>query len=301
MPRNGSDFDFIDLMSLVSVVLPSFKMGPYIPSALESIAAQTHGEWEILLVDDCGPEDGTRGALEAFAKRHPERRIEYIRHEVNRGVSGARNTGIEHSKGEFVICLDPDDLWSPGFLAAHLASFRKFPNAGVSYSFPELIDAKGNPLGSWDVPSSYVERFPDSLFARNYLNPSATIVRREAAGDQLYFDLSREVHEDWDLWVRLVFRGVEFAFTPEAVNYYRRHDSASSKDVELFRVRTIGLMQKHASQPRLIAAVAGTLYDQQRELAAKEYELQGLKMLYEQSLSRRLRSSLKNLLGERAN
>ena len=55
---------------LVSVILPSYGMGKFIRQALESIGSQTHANWEVILIDDCGPEDGTREALQELSLIH---------------------------------------------------------------------------------------------------------------------------------------------------------------------------------------------------------------------------------------
>ena len=70
---------------LVSVIIPCYKMGGYIAEALESIGKQTYENWEVIAVDDCGPEDGTREIVESFAADQPQHRVEYIRHKENGG------------------------------------------------------------------------------------------------------------------------------------------------------------------------------------------------------------------------
>ena len=71
---------------LVSIIIPSYKMGRYIGEALESVGKQTYENWEVIAVDDCGPEDGTKEIIESFAACHPQHRIEFIRHQKNGGV-----------------------------------------------------------------------------------------------------------------------------------------------------------------------------------------------------------------------
>jgi glycosyltransferase involved in cell wall biosynthesis len=68
------------------VILPCYKTGQFIGEALESVGVQTYTNWEVIAVDDCGPEDGTRGAVEAFAAKFPDHRILYHRHKLNAGA-----------------------------------------------------------------------------------------------------------------------------------------------------------------------------------------------------------------------
>ena len=74
-------------------------MGRFIGDALNSVSKQTYDNWEVIVVDDCGPEDGTREVVDSFAEMHGQHRIEYITHAKNLGVSAARNSGIDVAKG----------------------------------------------------------------------------------------------------------------------------------------------------------------------------------------------------------
>ena len=109
-------------------------MGRYVGEALESVGSQTYSDWEVIVVDDAGPEDGTREAVADFARRFPDHRVEFVRHEVNRGVSAARNTALRHARGKFVAFLDPDDFWLPEKLLKQLRTFESDRNMAICYS-----------------------------------------------------------------------------------------------------------------------------------------------------------------------
>src|SRR5215831_13863239 len=104
------------LQPLVSVIIPSYKMGAYIGEALQSVGGQSYRRWEVVVVDDCGPDDGTYDVIKAFRTSFPDHRVECVRHPTNRGVSAARNTAIAAAEGEFLAFLDPDDSWFPDHL-----------------------------------------------------------------------------------------------------------------------------------------------------------------------------------------
>jgi len=86
---------------LVSIILPSYKMGSYVSRALESIGKQTYTNWEVLLVDDCGPEDGTHNAVLEFQSNYPANRVQYIRNSENFGIGNSRNIAIAESRVNF--------------------------------------------------------------------------------------------------------------------------------------------------------------------------------------------------------
>ena len=91
--------------ALVSVIMPAYKMGQFIGEALDSVGARTYPHWEVIVLDDAGPEDGMRAAVEAFAAKHADRRVEYIRHETNQDVSAARNTAMSAAEGSVLAFL----------------------------------------------------------------------------------------------------------------------------------------------------------------------------------------------------
>ena len=98
----------------VSVIVPIYEVEAYIEACLESLAAQDHGDLEIFLVDDCGKDR----SIERAERFLDDPRFRLLRHEHNRGLSAARNTGIEAAGGELVCFVDSDDIVAPGFVSA---------------------------------------------------------------------------------------------------------------------------------------------------------------------------------------
>src|SRR5262245_33392805 len=106
---------------LVSVVTNFLNAAPYLRESIDSVIAQSHAGWELLLVDD-GSDDGSTGIARRAAGRDPAR-CRFLEHpgHQNRGASAARNLGIAHARGEFVAFLDADDVWLPDRLARSVA------------------------------------------------------------------------------------------------------------------------------------------------------------------------------------
>jgi len=149
---------------LVSVIVPTFNRAYCVGRAIDSVCAQTHAHWELLLVDD-GSTDNTAELIAARYSHDP--RIRYI-YQQNAGVSAARNAGIRASQGEYVAFLDSDDVWRPWKLAVQLACFRRFPEAGMVWTDFEAVDASGNVVATRYLRKMYAAyRFfpsPDDLF-----------------------------------------------------------------------------------------------------------------------------------------
>ena len=107
-------------MPSVSVIIPTYNYGRFIERAVNSVLSQSYQDYEIIIIDD-GSTDDTKNRV--VVKYHDERII-YIRHDMNRGPSAARNTGIKSSKGEFIAFLDSDDEWEPDKLYHQINLFR---------------------------------------------------------------------------------------------------------------------------------------------------------------------------------
>jgi len=214
--------------ALVSVLVPSFKSGQFIGEALESVGAQTYPHWEVIIVDDAGPEDGTRATVEAFAAKHHDHRVEYIRHETNQGVSVARRTAFEAARGEYIAFLDADDAFLSEKLAKHLAVLGKNPDAVLVHG--PVVEVGDWPRGeqgpaTWFRPSNQSMRYDArryDLASRNHICNSTVVARRSAMraedfAHRMYFQF-----EDAFLWLGLADRG-EFCYEDEALTAYRYH------------------------------------------------------------------------------
>jgi glycosyltransferase involved in cell wall biosynthesis len=119
---------------LVSVVMPFLRARPFIREAIESVRAQTHPRWELLLVND-GSLDGAAEIAHAYAEREPDR-IRLLSHPDGRrhGASAARNLALAEARGEFIALLDADDVWLPENLSQHTRHLLTAPHADVVYS-----------------------------------------------------------------------------------------------------------------------------------------------------------------------
>lgn len=153
--------------ALVSVVIPTYNRAAVLCRALESVLAQTHENWEALVVDD-GSTDGT---AELIAERFGgEPRIRYY-YQENGGVSSARNMGMQVAGGEFIAFLDSDDVWAPWKLELQLACFAIEPEMGMVWTNMMAVDGEGRLVEERYLATMYRSRrmFTDEeLFDRSY-------------------------------------------------------------------------------------------------------------------------------------
>lgn len=226
---------------LVSIVMPCFRMGHFLPKSLASIDEQTYTNWELLVVDDCGPEDGTATTVARFAERFDSGKVVYLRNEENQGVSKSRNVAISRAAGQLVAFLDADDYWHPKFLATCVASFLSDPGLGVVASAVRVVDPANGTSDEHVMGTNSFERlhFPLSLSIGNLIQPSAAMVRADSIRATGGFTAATELQhvEDWELWIRLVRSGASFKFLDEPLAYYRRHaGSATASDEKTSRL-----------------------------------------------------------------
>lgn len=228
--------------------MPSYNMGRFIGDALNSVSKQTYDNWEVIIVDDCGPEDGTKKVVELFAESSSHHRVELIRHNENRGVSAARNSAIDTAEGNLIAFLDPDDLWKPEHLALSINLFEEKPEVGIvvgpveAFQDDDINNVMPYPIREWQITN-----FPASLVCNNFIQPSAAIIRRNELIGAEYFTIDAQLQhiEDYDLWIRLAKLGVKFAFRDGATCLYRKHANAATNDLQKMCQLHDALIHKH--------------------------------------------------------
>lgn len=102
---------------LISIVVPVYRAERYIEETMDCVRAQTYPHWELLLVEDCGP-DRSREIIEQYIQRTGDTRIRMLTYSTNLGAARARNLGVNEAKGRYLAYLDADDL-------CHRTSWKK--------------------------------------------------------------------------------------------------------------------------------------------------------------------------------
>ena len=114
----------MDNKKLVSVVIPCYNQAEYLPETLDSLIAQNYKNWEGIIVNDGSPDNTEEIALAYLEK---DQRFKYFSKE-NGGLSSARNYGVKHASGEFILPLDSDDIIKPEYLEKAIEAFEKEPH-----------------------------------------------------------------------------------------------------------------------------------------------------------------------------
>ena len=207
-------------MPKVSVIIPNYNLGQYLPQTLRSVEAQTFEDWECLIVDN-GSTDGSMGIINDFCAS--DLRFIPVAFKENMGVAAARNRGLELAEGEYILFLDADDLIGPDYMASAVKALDADPSLDIVYARAELFGTKA---AYWDLPPFSME----TIIARNCLYISC-FFRRTAA---VPFDPSFKTGlEDWDFWLSLLEKIEEphVMRLPEVYFYYRIRRNSRNKGV----------------------------------------------------------------------
>lgn len=217
--------------ALVSIVMPCYNLGLYLQEAIDSARNQTYENIEIIIVDDGSTDGYTVNLLKQISEKSSDIRVMF---QANAGPSGARNTGIREAAGEFILCLDSDDILCPDYIKNVMPIFSKDDSNDIGF-VTTWIQEFGRRHNIWKTE----DYNPSKLLVENIVH-GASIFRKEAwekAGG--YKTDMRGGYEDWDFWISIVEVGYRWVMVPEIYFMYRIRDNsvsatASKKHLELY-------------------------------------------------------------------
>ncbi|TWT17252.1 glycosyltransferase family 2 protein [Luteimonas marina] len=181
----------------VSVVMPLYNAERYLCRPIESVLAQSHGDLELVVVDD-GSTDASADIVDGYARA--DTRVRLLRGGRNAGVAAARNRAIEAASGRYVAFLDSDDWWHPDKLARQLDALDAH-DAAIAYASYQRVAEDGRQLGIVRPPARVDHR--DMLCSNHIGNCTGIYDRSRLGGDGRF---RRIGHEDYVFWLELVRR-----------------------------------------------------------------------------------------------
>ena len=226
---------------LVSVVVPTYNYGRFLPEALESVLAQDYPRMEIVVVDD-GSTDETRAIVAPFV----DRGVIYVWQE-NKGRGQARNAGIAASTGPLLAFLDADDVWLPGKLSLQVDHLERTPELAMVSGAYFDCDEENRPrrlVQPPDVEGYMLER----LLVKNIVgNPTKVLIRRRCL-DAVGGFSELPVSQDWDTYLRIASRfPIGFVRAPVAKKRDHQRRTLSARDrIEINQE----IFEQHARQVR---------------------------------------------------
>lgn len=228
---------------LVSVIIPAYNAAAYISRALDSVFAQTFRNYEVIVVNDGSPDTEL---LEKVLLPYMAR-IRYIK-QPNKGPGGARNTGILQMRGKYAAFLDSDDVWLPAHLMIQTEMLEADPSLDLVYGDSILSEngiAVGHAFGR--EPQSFPVTFEFILTENCTVGTSSTVASRDALIAAGLFDERFKCCEDFDLWLRMAFRGAKMNYDPGVHLDHALYGESMSGDRYVMKKARIEVYEKTAS------------------------------------------------------
>jgi len=208
----------------ISVIVPIYNMGKYLNRCLASLEVQTYDNFEIILVDD-GSTDNSLNICKEFKKNVPRLPITII-HKENRGLSSARNAGIESARGQYVIFPDPDDWVDPDYLETIGQMRRKYPDS-LCICGHYVEDTSGCYRSTSGIEKQLTKEEAINVlfdsdgycgFACNKLYDLAIIKKHN-----LQFDIQLGTVQDLHFAFRYFLKSDSFVYNPKPLYHYFQH------------------------------------------------------------------------------
>lgn len=247
-------------MPKVSVVIPAYNCERFISAAIESVLAQTYGDYEVIVIND-GSTDKTDEILVKYVQK-----IKVMR-QPNKGPAEARNTGIANSEGKYIAFLDQDDAWLPDKLKMQVEIMEKNNKLGLVYT--DVYVLKDKEFGNADhlYKRSFQMRQPhrgsifEYLFLDNFISTSSVMVRKECLSKVGMFDPAVVPSEDYDRWLRIAaVCEIDYIDTP--LVKFRDHIAAFAGNKILTLTHVIDVLNKMLSEYPNLRGALGKKADQ---------------------------------------
>jgi glycosyltransferase involved in cell wall biosynthesis len=202
---------------LVSVIIPCYNHGSFLAESIRSVYSQTYSSVQIIVVDDGSTDDTAK-----VAKSIPN--VNYI-YQENAGLSAARNTGIKHSQGDFLVFLDADDLLYPDALSINVTYLQAHQEAVFVSGAHDVVSVTKRKLGEKRAivtSKHYIE-----FLRGNYIGMHATVMFRRSVFNEFLYDETLTSCEDYDIYLK-VARKYPVIHHTEKLTAYRMHSSNMS-------------------------------------------------------------------------
>jgi glycosyltransferase involved in cell wall biosynthesis len=231
----------------ITVVIPCFNHGRYLPEAVNSALRQQGGPPKVLVVDDGSTDEVTIRALDSLPKE-----VDVFRQE-NSGLANSRNAGFRRSDSELLLMVDADDRLTPDALDTLRPPLEANPDVGYCYGLMRMF-------GAWSGVVRFPAFDPYILLHRSITGANLGLIRRACWEDAGGFDPEVDAigYEDWDFALSALEKGWRGLQVPKVTKEHRKHEHSMQEEKrKQYRRFYRHLREKHAD-----------LYARRREFAA---------------------------------
>ena len=227
----------------VTTIIPYYHLSNYITAAVESLAAQTYPELQIVVVND-GSFEPADEVLERLAERHP---IEVVA-QPNSGLSAARNLGVSLALGDYVLPFDADNVAGPRLVERLVTALEGDAALAYATSWSDFIDERGRPWREDENGYQPLGNWSRLLAEENVAGDATALIRREVFDSGIRYDPELTSYEDWHFYRRLWDEGLVGHVVPERLYSYRVRQGSM--------LRTVGLDRLERQRAELAAHLA---------------------------------------------
>ncbi len=216
----------------ISVIMPVYNGEKYLREAIDSILNQSYCDFEFIIINDCSSD-----STEEIIKSYDDSRIVYIKNEVNLGVAGTLNIGLNMAKGEYIARMDADDISLQTRFEKQIDFMDNHPEIGVCGTNVIVFSENSEKATKFPVDKS---EFLFNLFFSSQIVHPTVMLRRKLVLDGLYkYDVRWEGREDYALWLKLI-NHTNLANLQEPLLKYRIHNSqvTQKKSENVLKVHT---------------------------------------------------------------
>jgi teichuronic acid biosynthesis glycosyltransferase TuaG len=206
---------------LVSIITPAYRCAGVVTETIRSVIAQTYPHWEMLIVEDCSP-DNTLEVIEHCAGVDP--RVRLIKLDRNSGPAMARNAALERARGRWIAFLDSDDLWLPTKLESCLEFARTNDAAFIYTGFRRIPSSGGQPGRYIGVPSTLSYR---QLLGNTAIATSTVMLDTERTGP---VRMRKTYYDDFDCWLQILKKGINAHGLDADLMRYRMMENSVSRN-----------------------------------------------------------------------
>lgn len=284
------------MANLVSVIIPCYNQACFLIDCINSVRAQSYGNWEAIIVDDGSP-DETKEVAERLISI--DDRIRLVG-KLNGGLSSARNAGIEVAKGQYIQFLDADDAIAPEKLSIQVKALNEFTDERLALSdYVCAKEAITNIVAPY-LPTRYNGRITiyelcGDWETRISIPQHCVLYSREIFDNGLRFDELLPNHEDWDFLVGAFLQCRNIIHTPFPLAIYRQRSNSMSKNFSKMRTGFLAAIDKRLDEKLEVPGLHVLLRAKRAETNACYSEVESAQRL-SRSYSRRLLGLLRRLV-----
>lgn len=211
---------------LISVIISTYNRSHLLGRSIRSVLSQTYSNIQIIVVDDNSKDD-----TEKTVKDFEDKRISYIKHEINKGGSAARNTGIHCAEGDYIAFLDDDDEWIYNKLELQMEKLNEEKTSMMSYTGRYYIDDKSKDIIKTVVANKSGRLYDELLVSNCVGTTSSALIKKECFQNVGVFDETLPGCQDWDMWIRIA-REYPISCVSEPLVRYYVHDIRMTSNVD---------------------------------------------------------------------